>query len=258
MLKRLLAASCLSLFVLAGAQAETIKVGVTSGPFAEVLDVAKANAARDGLIVESVEFSDFVGPNAALASGDLHANSYQHRPFLQAQIDARGYDLVPVGKTILVPIAFYSKRYKSVDQIPAGATVAIPNDPSNEARTLLLLETAGLIKLRPDAGFKATPLDIVENPKNIKFIELEAAQLARSLDDVHAAAVNTNYALQAGLNPLESLLREGPQSRYICEVVVRRQDVDKPWVKTLVAAFQSPNVKEFIDKRFKGAVLAGW
>jgi D-methionine transport system substrate-binding protein len=258
MLRRLLAVSCLALFTLTGAQAETIKVGVTAGPFAEVLDVAKANAARDGLIIESVEFSDFVGPNAALAAGDLHANSYQHRPFLQAQIDARGYDLVPVGKTILVPIAFYSKRYKSVDEIPAGATIAIPNDPSNEARTLLLLETTGLIKLRPNAGFKATPVDIVENSKNIKFIELEAAQLARVLDDVHAAAVNTNYALQAGLNPLESLVREGPQSRYICEVVVRRQDVDKPWVEQLVAAFQSPNVKEFIDKRFKGAVIAGW
>jgi D-methionine transport system substrate-binding protein len=258
MVKQLLAASWLSLLVLSGAQAETIKVGVTAGPFAEILDVAKGNAARDGLIIEPVEFSDFVGPNAALASGDLHANSYQHRPFLQAQIDARGYDLVPVGKTVLVPIAFYSKRFKSVDEIPAGATIAIPNDPSNEARTLLLLETTGLIKLRPNAGFKATPFDIVENPKNLKFIELEAAQLARSLDDVHAAAVNTNYALQAGLNPLESLVREGPQSRYICEVVVRRQDIDKPWVKQLVAAFQSPNIQEFIDTRFKGAVIAGW
>jgi D-methionine transport system substrate-binding protein len=152
----------------------------------------------------------------------------------------------------------YSKRFKAVDEIPVGATIAIPNDPSNEARTLLLLETTGLIKLRPNAGFKATPFDIVENTKNLKFIELEAAQLARSLDDVHAAAVNTNYALQAGLNPLESLVREGPQSRYICEVVVRRQDIDKLWVKQLVAAFQAPNIKEFIDKRFKGAVIAGW
>ncbi len=258
MLKRLLAASCLSLLSLSAAMAETIKVGTTAGPFAEVLDVAKANAARDGLTIETVEFSDFVGPNAALAAGDLNANSFQHRPFLQAQIDAQGFDLVPVGKTILVPIAFYSKRYKTVGEIPAGATIAIPNDPANEARTLLLLETTGLIKLKPNIGFKATPLDIAENPKNIKFIELEAAQLARTLDDVHAAAVNTNYALQAGLNPLESLVREGPQSRYICEVVVRRQDVDKPWVKTLVAAFQQDNVKDFIDKRFKGAVIAGW
>jgi D-methionine transport system substrate-binding protein len=258
MLKWLLAASCLSLSMFSSAQAETIKVGVTAGPFAEVLDAAKPNAAREGLIIDSVEFSDFIGPNAALAAGDLQANSFQHRPFLQSQIDARGYDLVPVGKTILVPIAFYSKRYQSVDKIPAGATIAIPNDPSNEARTLLLLETTGLIKLRPDVGFKATPLDIVENPKQMKLIELEAAQLARSLDDVDAAAVNTNYALQAGLNPFESLVREGPQSRYICEVVVRHQDVDKPWVKKLVAAFQSPDVKEFIEKRFKGAVLAGW
>lgn len=258
MLTRLIAASCLSLLALSGVQAETIKVGVTAGPFAEVLDVAKANAAREGLTIEAVEFSDFVGPNAALAAGDLQANSYQHRPFLQAQIDARGYDLVPVGKTVLVPIAFYSKRHKSVGEIPSGATVAIPNDPSNEARTLLLLETTGLIKLRQGAGFKATPADIVENPKNIKFIELEAAQLARSLDDVQAAAVNTNYALEAGLDPLASLVREGPQSRYICEVVVRRQDIDKPWVKTLVAAFQAPNVKEFIEKRFKGAMIAGW
>ncbi len=170
----------------------------------------KQNAAKEGLTLEIVEFSDYIQPNAALAAGDLQANSYQHQPFLNAQIKARGYDIVPVGKTALFPIAFYSKRYKTLAEVPAGATVALPNDPSNEARTLLLLESAGLVKLKPGAGVTATPVDIIDNPKKFKFIELEAPQLARALQDVDLGAINTNYAIEAKLNPKrDALLLEG-------------------------------------------------
>jgi D-methionine transport system substrate-binding protein len=257
--KSLVVALALSLVTFGFAHAETIKVGATSGPHAELLEVVKENAAKRGLTIQIVEFSDYIQPNAALAAGDLQANSYQHGPFLSAQIKARGYDLVPVGKTVVFPIAFYSKRYKTLADVPAGAKVALPNDPSNEARTLLLLESAGLVKLREGANLSATPLDVVENPKHFKFVELEAAQLARALVDVDLGAVNTNYAIEAGLDPVkDSLLLEGAQSQYVCDIVVRRQDAEKPWVKTLVESYQSDNVKAFITQRFKGAAIAGW
>lgn len=258
-MKPLLAAIALSIFAIGAAGAETIKVGATSGPHAQILEVVKENAAKRGLTIEIVEFSDYIQPNAALAAGDLQANSYQHGPFLAAQVKARGYDIVPVGKTTLFPIAFYSKRHKTLAEVPTGATVALPNDPSNEARTLLLLESAGLVKLRDGAGLSATPVDVVENPKKLRFVELEAAQLVRALQDVDLGAVNTNYAIEAKLNPTkDSLLLEGPQSQYVCDIVVRRQDENQPWVKTLVESYQSDNVKAFITAKFQGSAIAGW
>ncbi|PNQ99857.1 metal ABC transporter substrate-binding protein (plasmid) [Azospirillum argentinense] len=263
-MKRLILAATGLLLALAApaqaqTQAQTIKVGATSGPHAQILEVVKANAAKDGLDIQIVEFTEYIQPNAALAAGDLEANSYQHLPFLKAQIDARGYDIVPVGKTTLFPIAVYSKRHKTVADLPADASISIPNDPSNGARSLLLLESAGLIKLKPGAGIKATPLDIVENPKKLKIVELESPQLVHSLDDVDASAVNTNYALEAKLNPVkDSLILESPQSQYTCEIVVRKKDADQPWVQKLVAAYQSPVVKEFIQTKFNGAAVPGW
>lgn len=258
MLKHFLAALVL-LAATGAARAETIKVGATAGPHAEVLEAAVKVAARHGLDVHVVEFNDYILPDAALAAGDLDANSYQHLPFLRSQIAARGYDLVPVGRTVLFPIAVFSKKYKRLEDIPAGSEITIPNDPSNEARTLLLFQDAGLIRLRDGAGFDATSLDVAENPHRYKFRAIESAQLARSLDDVAASAVNANYALLAGLNPQrDSILLEKPQSQYVCEIVVRAQDKDKPWVRTLVAAYQSDEVKEFINKRFPGAGFAGW
>ncbi|TDR94728.1 MetQ/NlpA family ABC transporter substrate-binding protein [Enterovirga rhinocerotis] len=240
-------------------QQATIKVGATAGPHAEVLDVAAKVAARNGLTVQVIEFNDYIQPNAALAAGDLQANSYQHLPFLQAQIDARGYDIVPVGRTVLFPIAVYSKKHKRLEDLPKGALISIGSDPANLARTLILFQEAGLLKLRDGSGFKATPLDIVANPKGLRFKELEAAQLVHALDDVDASAVNTNYALLAGLNPQkDSILLEKPQSDYVCAIVVRRQDKDAPWAKTLVASYQSDEVKAFIEKRYPGAGFAGW
>ncbi len=211
MKRTMMAAGALLWALAVPAGAETIKVGVTAGPHAQIMEVVKANAAKAGLDITIIEFTEYIQPNAALAQGDLDANSYQHRPFLKAQTDARGYDIVPVGKTTLFPIAVYSKRHKTVADLPVGASIAIPNDPSNGGRSLLLLESAGLITLKPEAGIKATPLDIVANPKKLKLVELESAQLVRALPDVDAAAVNTNYALEAKLNPVtDSLILRKP------------------------------------------------
>ncbi|RVU19481.1 MetQ/NlpA family ABC transporter substrate-binding protein [Methylobacterium oryzihabitans] len=253
-------ASLLTLVVSLGvAEAETIKVGATTGPHAEVLEAAAKVAARDGLTVQIVEFNDYIQPNAALAAGDLQANSYQHPPFLKAQIEARGYDIVPVGRTVLFPIAVYSRKHKRLEDLPKGSLISIGSDPANEARSLILLQEAGLLTLRPGSEARATPLDIVDNPKGLRFRELEAAQLVHALDDVDASVINANYALLAGFNPQrDSILLEKPQSQYVCEIVVRARDRDAPWVKKLVAAYQSPDVKAFIEKRFPGAGFAGW
>src|SRR5690606_366728 len=182
------------------AQDKVYKVGVTAGPHAQIMEFVKDIAAKDGLKIEVVEFSDYVQPNAALAAGDLDANSYQHLPYLEAQIADRGYKLSNVGYTITFPMGIYSQKVKTLDELKNGARVGIPNDPTNGGRALLVLESQGILKLNPDAGLKATPLDIVENPKKLHIVELDAAQLPRSLSDLDAAAVNGNYAASAGLN----------------------------------------------------------
>ncbi|MCS6474225.1 MetQ/NlpA family ABC transporter substrate-binding protein, partial [Burkholderia thailandensis] len=159
MLKFAAALGAVALFATAHAQAETIKVGVTGGPHAQIMDVVKKVAAKSGLDIRVVEFSDYVQPNAALASGDLDANSYQHDPYLQAQVKDRGYKLIKVADTVTFPMGIYSKRVKSLAELKPGARVAVPNDPTNGGRALLLLQKQGLLKLRADAGLKATPLD---------------------------------------------------------------------------------------------------
>ena len=194
MISKLTIAAGFALALLAGtASAETIKVGVTPGPHAQILEKVKEVAARDGLELEILEFSDYVVPNQALNDGDLDANSFQHEPYLDNQIRDRGYKIETVAYTVNFPMGVYSKKYKSFDEVPDGATIAIPNDPTNGGRALLVLQANGLIKLKPEIGLKATPADVVENPKNIQFAELDAAQLPRSLDDTDASVINTNY-----------------------------------------------------------------
>ncbi|MGP1516084.1 MAG: MetQ/NlpA family ABC transporter substrate-binding protein [Ottowia sp.] len=236
-----------------------IKVGVTAGPHAQIMEVVKAQAAKAGLDVQVVEFGDYVQPNAALASGDLQANSYQHKPYLDQQIKDRGYQFAIVANTVTFPIGLYSKKVKSLDELKEGATFGIPNDPTNGGRVLLLLQEKGLIKLKPDAGLKATPLDVVENPKKLRFKELDAAQLPRSLDDLDASAVNTNFAISAGLNPSrDAIAQESPNGPYVNILVVREQDKAQPWVAKLVAAYQSDAVRQYIASQFKGSVIAGF
>lgn len=241
------------------AQDKPLKIGVTAGPHAQVFEQVKKIAEKDGLKIQIVEFSDYIQPNAALAAGDLDANSYQHKPFLDQQVKDRGYKLVSAGYTVNFPIGIYSKKVKSLKELKEGARFGIPNDPTNGGRVLLLLQEKGLIKLKPEAGLKATPLDVIDNPKKIKFVELEAAQLPRSLDDLDASAVNTNFALSAGLNPgKDAIALEAAKSPYVNLLAVREQDKDKAWVAKLVKAYQSEEIRKFIQTEFKGSVLAGF
>ncbi|HET8748411.1 MAG TPA: MetQ/NlpA family ABC transporter substrate-binding protein [Ramlibacter sp.] len=241
------------------AQDKPIKIGATAGPHSQILEQVKKVAERDGLKIQIVEFTDYIQPNAALATGDLDANSYQHKPFLDQQVKDRGYKITAVGYTVNFPIGIYSKKVRSLKDLKQGARFGIPNDPTNGGRALLVLQDQGLIKLKPNAGLKATPLDVVENPKKLKFVELEAAQLPRSLDDLDASAVNTNYAIPAGLHPgKDAIAQENAKSPYVNLIAVREQDKDKPWVAKLVKAYQSEEVRKFVQVQFKGAVVPGF
>lgn len=248
-----------ALFATGVAHAETKKIGVTPGPHAQIMEKVKEVAAKKGLDLEITEFSDYVVPNQALADGDLDANSFQHQPYLDAQVADRGFKIESVAKTVNFPMAGYSNKIKSKDQIPDGATIAIPNDPSNGARALLMFADQGFIKIRDGVGVRATVADIVDNPHNFNFVELDAAQLPRSLNDVDVALITTNYALDAGLNPKnDSLFREGTKAPYAGVLVVRSKDKDADWVKTLIQSYHSPEVKAYIDTTFKGAITATW
>ena len=241
------------------AQDRPLKVGVTAGPHAQIFEQVKKIAARQGLRIQVVEFSDYVQPNAALAAGDLDANSYQHKPYLDQQVADRGYPLVAVGYTVNFPIGVYSKKVRSLKELKAGARFGIPNDPTNGGRVLLVLQDQGLIKLKAGAGLKATPLDVVDNPKKLKFVELDAAQLPRALDDLDAAAINTNYALPAGLNPgKDAIARESAKSPYVNLLAVRTQDRNQPWVAKLVKIYHSDEIRKFIQDEFKGTVIPGF
>ncbi|TFY97013.1 MetQ/NlpA family ABC transporter substrate-binding protein [Ramlibacter humi] len=241
------------------AQDKPLKIGVTAGPHAQIFEQVRKIAERDGLKLQVVEFSDYIQPNAALAAGDLDANSYQHKPFLDQQVKDRGYKIVDVGYTVNFPIGVYSKKVKSLAELKEGARVGIPNDPTNGGRVLLVFQDQGLIKLKPGAGLKATPLDVVENPKKIRFVEVEAAQLPRTLDDLDAAAINTNYALPAGLQPgRDAIAQESAKSPYVNLLAVREQDKDKPWVAKLVKAYHSEEIRKFVQAEFKGAVVPGF
>ncbi|TCT05164.1 MetQ/NlpA family ABC transporter substrate-binding protein [Aquabacter spiritensis] len=258
LLRTLLAGATIALLASA-ASAETIKVGVTPGPHAQILEAVKPIAAKKGLDIQIVEFSDYVVPNTALAAGEIQANSFQHQPYLDNQVADRGFKIVSVGTTVNFPIGIYSKKYKSFDDLPAGATVAIPNDPTNGGRVLLLLRDKGYLKLRDGVGFKPSVADITDNPKKLKIVEIDAAQLPRSLPDVAAAGINTNYAKEAGLDPVKDpILREDPKGPYVNVIAVRAVDKDKPFVAILVESYRSPEVKAFIDTTYKGAVLSSW
>jgi len=256
---KFLVTAALAALISVPALAEDIKVGVTPGEHAQIMEKVKEIASTKGLNIEILEFSDYVVPNQALADGDLNANSFQHQPYLDNQIADRGFDLVSVGKTITTPMGVYSKKVKNLGELADGATVAIPNDPTNGGRALLVLAKEGVIKVKPEAGLKAGPADIIENPKNIQFSELDAAQLPRSLDDVDAAVINTNYAMEAGLHPKsDAIAIEGSESPYANLIVVRSADKDAPWVKTLVESYHDDSIKAFINDEFKGALIPSW
>ena len=239
-----------------GSATRPIRIGATAGPHAQVLEKVREIAARDGLVLRITEFQDYIQPNAALAAGDLDANSYQHQPFLDQQVKDRGLALVGVGKTLIFPLGVYSRRIKALAELPQSGRIAIPNDPTNGGRALVLLASKGAFGLRPGSDFRATVADITENPRRLRILELEAAQLPRVLQEVDAAAINTNFAVPAGLNPVkDAIALESGDSPYANLIAVRRQDEAAPWVRRLVAAYQTQEVKDFVAATFQGAVI---
>jgi D-methionine transport system substrate-binding protein len=255
----LAAALSLSLAVPALAQTnQVVRIGASPGPHAEILEKLKPLLAKKGIELKIIEFSDYVVPNQALDAGELEANSFQNQPYLDNQVKDRGYKLTSVGLTVNFPLGIYSAKYKSWTEVPDGATIAIQNDPTNGGRSLLLLKDKGIIGLKDNVGFKPTIADITTNPKKLKIIEIDAAQTPRSLADVAAAAINTNYAVDAKIEPTSAILREDPKGPYVNLIAVRTVDKDKPWVKTLVETYHTPEIKAFVAERFKGSVLAGW
>ncbi len=239
-----------------GTAARPLKIGGTAGPHSQVLEKVQEIAARDGLVLRIVPFTDYITPNAALAAGDLDANSFQHQPFLDQTIKDRRLPLVAVAKTMIFPMGVYSKKHKTIADIPNGGRVAIPNDPTNGGRALMLLAANGAFKLTPGADFRATVADIAENPKRIRIVELEAAQIPRALDEVEAAAINTNFAVPAGLNPVrDAIAIESGDSPYANLIVVKKDNENAPWVKRLVAAYQNDEIKTFVRDTFHGSVV---
>ncbi|ODT66052.1 MAG: metal ABC transporter substrate-binding protein [Pelagibacterium sp. SCN 63-23] len=259
-LKTLAAGLALGLSLLAApAYAETIKIGATPGPHAQILEAVKPILAEQGIELEILEFSDYVIPNEALASGELDVNSFQHQPYLDNQVADRGYAIESVATTVNFPIGIYSDKIDSIDDLPEGGTIAIPNDPTNGGRVLLLLEDNGILDLTDGIGTRASVADIIDNPKNLQIVEIDAAQLPRALPDVDAAGINTNYAEQAGLDPVnDPILRESPKGPYVNVIAVRSEDKDASWVKALVEAYQSDEIRTFVETTFNGAVLASW
>ncbi len=241
-------------------QEHHIKVGAIAGLETQVVEVAKQVAKEKfNLDVEIVSFSDYVTPNIALNDGSIDVNAFQHLPYLEAQIQDRGYKLVPVGNTFVYPIAGYSKKITQLAQLADGAKVALPNDPTNLGRSLLLLEKQGLLTLKDGVGLTGSVLDVVANPKQLKLIELEAAQLPRSLDDVDLAIINTTYASQLGLLPSrDGLFVEDKESPYVNLIVARENNQQDEKVKQFVQAYQSEEVHQAALKLFNGGVVKGW
>ncbi|MEM0673384.1 MetQ/NlpA family lipoprotein [Dickeya oryzae] len=239
-----------------------IKVGVIVGAEQQVAEVAqKVAKEKYGLDVELVTFNDYVLPNEALSKGDIDLNAFQHKPYLDQQIKDRGYKLVSVGNTFVYPIAGYSKKIKSLSELQNGAQIALPNDPTNLGRSLLLLQKVGLIKLKDNVGLLPTALDVIENPKNLKLVELEAPQLPRSLDDdqIALAIINTTYASQINLTPAkDGLFVEDKNSPYVNLLVAREDNKDAENVKKFVKAYQSEEVNQAALKVFNGGAVKGW
>ncbi|MBB2494192.1 MetQ/NlpA family ABC transporter substrate-binding protein [Aquipseudomonas ullengensis] len=257
MKKLLTALAAAAALTSAAAQAaETISVAATAVPHAEILEVVKPVLAKEGVELKIKVFTDYVQPNVQVAEGRLDANFFQHQPYLNEFNASRGTKLVSIAGVHVEPFGAYSSKIKNLADLPQGANVVIPNDATNGGRALLLLQKAGVIKLKADAGITATVKDIAENPKGIKVRELEAATLPRVLAQVDLALINTNYALEAGLNPTKDALAiEGSDSPYVNILVVAEANKDKPALQKLAKALNSAEVKAFINDKYKGAVV---
>ena len=241
-----------TIFAAGGKEVSNIlTVGATPEPHAVFLNLVVDDLAQQGITLKIVEFTDYVTPNKALEDGQIDANFFQHIPYLESFNKEQGYHLVNAGGIHIEPIALYSRKHKTLSAIPQGATIAIPNDPTNGGRALLLLESAGLITMKENAGITATPFDVDKNPKGIKFHEIEAASLPRVLADVDAAVINGNYAIPAGLKAnKDGLAIEGADSPYVNVIAVREGHEKDPNIVALVKALQSQTIKDFVAKTY--------
>ncbi len=242
-----------------GEKQSTLKVGTIAGPETELIMTAKQVAhKRYHLPVEVISFTDYNLPNTALADHSIDMNIFQHTPYLAATNKARGYDLIAIGKTFIYPMGIYSKRYQALQALPRNGRIAIPNDPTNEARALQLLAKADIIQLSK-TDFFVTTQDITANPKNLNFIPMNAAQLPRVLDEVDAAVINTNYAIPARLYPSkDALFQENQDSNYANLIVVRSQDQNNPNIQTFIKAVQSPEVIAKAHELFGNNAMIAW
>ncbi|HHW4679577.1 MAG TPA: MetQ/NlpA family ABC transporter substrate-binding protein [Xylella sp.] len=233
-----------------------LSIAATAVPHAEILEFVKPMLAKQGIQLDIRVFNDYVQPNDQVAQKQIDLNYFQTEPYLQAYNRSRKTDLIALAGVHIEPFGAYSRRYTSLAALPKGADVAIPNDPSNNSRALILLHQAGLIKLKDPNNMLATQRDIIANPKLLKFRELDAAMLPRVLDQIDLALINTNYALGAGLKPTQDALAiENKESPYVNYLVGRQDNKGDPRVKKLAEALTSPDVKHFIDKKYGGAVL---
>ncbi|MCW2278622.1 MetQ/NlpA family ABC transporter substrate-binding protein [Heliophilum fasciatum] len=238
------------------ATAKVLKVGAAVVPHAEILEFIKPKLRSEGVDLQVVVMDDEAQLNPALNDKQIDANYFQHVPYLDSVSKEKGYNFTVATKVHIEPIGFYSQKIKSADEIKVGSTIAIPNNPSNEYRALVLLENKGLLKLKAGiSNYQATPRDIIDNPKQLKFVEVEAPQLTRVLPDVNGAVINTNYILDAKIDPASALFRENAESPYANIVVVRQGDENRDEIKKLDKALRSPEVKQFIQDTYKGAVV---
>src|ERR1700761_190806 len=259
LLRSLVFSAAILTFAATAGRAETVKIGVTAGAHAQIMEGVKPIAAKNGLDIEIGGVRDYALANGAVDSGELQANSFQNQPYLDNQKAEKGYKIEAVALTVNFPVGIYSRKYKSWDAVPQGAVLTIPGDPTNRGRFLLLLQDKGVLKLKPGTGFKPDVADVTENPKNLRIVEVDAAQTAHGVDDGDIAGINTNYATQAGLDPVKDpLLREDAKGPYTNLIAVRSADKDKPWVKVLIDSYHSPEVRDFVLATFKGAAQPAW
>ena len=233
-----------------------LNVAASSTPHAEILEQVVDVLAEQGIDLQIHEYGDYVVPNTAVEEGEEDANYFQHIPYLESFNEKEGTHLVSVGGIHIEPMGVYAGKTASLEELPDGAEIAVPNDPTNEGRALLLLEAQGLIKLADSSNLEATPNDIVENPKNLTFKELEAAMIPNAVDEVDLSVINVNYALEAGFNPTEDALAiEDANSPYVNIVAVKEGNENNPAVLALVEALQSDTVRDFINDTYSGAVV---
>ena len=237
-------------------KAEMLKVAANPVPHAEILNQIKPLLAKEGVDLQIIEFTDYIQPNMALSSKEVDANFFANVPYQNNFNKDHGINFVSFAPVHIEPLAIYSQKIKDLKDLPNGAKVAIPSDPTNSARALLLLQSAGLVTLKDPTGLTNTPFDVTSNPKNIQITELEAAQIPRSIQDLDAAVINANYALPAGLNPTkDGLFVEKADSPYANLLSVNPGDENKPAIQKLAKALQSPEVKKFIEEHYKGAII---